>query len=51
MPLSESATLETALLCIEVLSAFSRKMALTLSYILLRRTIVGRGPRLGPDVD
>jgi glycerol-3-phosphate dehydrogenase len=51
MPLSESATVETGLLGAEVLYAFRREMAQTLSDVLLRRTMVGLGPRVGLDVD
>ena len=51
MPLSEGSTLETGLLGAEVLYAFRREMAQTLSDALLRRTMVGLGPRVGLDVD
>jgi glycerol-3-phosphate dehydrogenase len=51
MPLGESATVETGLLGAEVLYAFRREMAQTLSDVLLRRTLVGLGPRVGLDVD
>jgi glycerol-3-phosphate dehydrogenase len=51
MPLSPSATVETALLGAEVLHAFHHEMAQTLSDVLLRRTMVGLGPRVGLDVD
>ena len=51
MPLGVSATVETGLLGAEVLYAFRREMAQTLSDVLLRRTLVGLGPRVGLDVD
>jgi len=51
MPLSASATVETGLLGAEVLYAFHHEMAQTLSDVLLRRTMVGLGPRVGLDVD
>jgi glycerol-3-phosphate dehydrogenase len=51
MPLSEWATVETGLLGAEVIYAFRREMAQTLSDVLLRRTMVGLGPRVGLDVD
>jgi glycerol-3-phosphate dehydrogenase len=51
MPLSASATVETGLLGAEVLHAFHHEMARTLSDVLLRRTMVGLGPKVGLDVD
>jgi glycerol-3-phosphate dehydrogenase len=51
MPLSASATVETGLLGAEVLYAFRRELAQTLSDVLLRRTMVGLGPKVGLDVD
>jgi glycerol-3-phosphate dehydrogenase len=51
MPLAESATVETGLIGAEVLYAFRREMAQTLSDALLRRTMVGLGPMVGLDVD
>jgi glycerol-3-phosphate dehydrogenase len=51
MPLSPSATVESALIGAEVLYAFGREMAQTLSDVLLRRTMVGLGPSVGLDVD
>jgi glycerol-3-phosphate dehydrogenase len=51
MPLSRSATAESGLIGAEVLYAFDREMAQTLSDVLLRRTMVGMGARVGLDVD
>jgi glycerol-3-phosphate dehydrogenase len=51
VPLSAAATLETGLIGAEVLYAFRREMAQTLSDVLLRRTMVGIGPEVGLDVD
>jgi glycerol-3-phosphate dehydrogenase len=51
VPLSPSATVETGLLGAEVLYAFRREMAQTLSDVLLRRTMVGIGPHVALDVD
>jgi glycerol-3-phosphate dehydrogenase len=51
MPLSPNPTVETGLIGAEVLYAFRREMAQTLSDVLLRRTMVGLGPRVGLDVD
>jgi glycerol-3-phosphate dehydrogenase len=51
VPLSPSATVETELLGAEVLYAFRREMAQTLSDVLLRRTMVGMGPHVALDVD
>ena len=51
MPLSPSATVESGLIGAEVLYAFHHEMAQTLSDVLLRRTMVGLGPKVGLDVD
>jgi glycerol-3-phosphate dehydrogenase len=51
MPLGPSATVETGIIGAEVLYAFRREMAQTLSDVLLRRTMVGMGPSVGLDVD
>jgi glycerol-3-phosphate dehydrogenase len=51
IPLSASATVETGLIGAEVLYAFKRELAQTLSDVLLRRTMVGMGPNVGLDVD
>ena len=51
MPLSASATVETGIIGAEVLYAFHHEIAQTLSDVLLRRTMVGMGPRVGLDVD
>ena len=51
VPLSPSPAVETGLLGAEVLYAFRREMAQTLSDVLLRRTMVGLGPRVALDVD
>ena len=51
VPLSPSPTLETGLLGAEVLYAFRRELAQTLPDVLLRRTMVGLGPRVALDVD
>jgi glycerol-3-phosphate dehydrogenase len=51
MPLGPSATVESALLGAEVLYAFRRELAQTLSDVLLRRTMAGMGPMVGLDVD
>jgi glycerol-3-phosphate dehydrogenase len=51
IPLSASATVETGLIGVEVLYAFRRELAQTLSDVLLRRTMVGMGPNVGLDVD
>jgi glycerol-3-phosphate dehydrogenase len=51
VPLSPSPTVETGLLGAEVLYAFRREMAQTLPDVLLRRTMVGLGPRVALDVD
>jgi glycerol-3-phosphate dehydrogenase len=51
MPLGPTATVETGVIGAEVLYAFRREMAQTLSDALLRRTMVGMGPKVGLDVD
>jgi glycerol-3-phosphate dehydrogenase len=51
MPLAEAATVETGLIGAEILYAFRRELAQTLSDALLRRTMVGLGPNVGLDVD
>lgn len=51
MPLSPNPTVETGLIGAEVLHAFENELAETLSDVLLRRTMVGMGPRVGLDVD
>jgi glycerol-3-phosphate dehydrogenase len=51
MPLTPAATVETGLIGAEVLYAFRRELAATLSDALLRRTMVGIGPKVGLDVD
>jgi glycerol-3-phosphate dehydrogenase len=51
MPLGPSASVETGLIGAEVLYAFSHEMAQTLADALLRRTMVGMGPKVGLDVD
>jgi glycerol-3-phosphate dehydrogenase len=51
MPLGPCATVESGLIGAEVLYAFHHEMAQTLSDVLLRRTMVGLGPRVGLDVD
>jgi glycerol-3-phosphate dehydrogenase len=51
IPLTPSATVESGLMGAEVLYAFHHEMAQTLADVLLRRTMVGLGPRVGLDVD
>jgi glycerol-3-phosphate dehydrogenase len=51
MPLGPAATVESGIIGAEVLYAFRRELAQTLSDVLLRRTMVGLGPRVGFDVD
>jgi glycerol-3-phosphate dehydrogenase len=51
VPLSPSPTVETGILGAEVLYAFRRELAQTLPDVLLRRTMVGLGPRVALDVD
>jgi glycerol-3-phosphate dehydrogenase len=51
LPLSPSPSVESGIIGAEVLYAFEREMAQTLSDVLLRRTMAGLGPRVGLDVD
>ncbi|MDQ4004417.1 MAG: glycerol-3-phosphate dehydrogenase [Actinomycetota bacterium] len=51
VPLSPSATVETGALGAEVLYAFRRELAEKLSDVLLRRSMVGMGPKVALDVD
>jgi glycerol-3-phosphate dehydrogenase len=51
LPLSPSPSVENGIIGAEVLYAFEREMAQTLSDVLLRRTMAGLGPRVGLDVD
>ncbi len=51
LSLSSSASAETGVIGAEILYAFRREMAQTLSDALLRRTMVGMGPRVALDVD
>ncbi|MEW6638152.1 MAG: glycerol-3-phosphate dehydrogenase/oxidase [Actinomycetota bacterium] len=51
MPLSPNPTLETGVLGAEILYAFRCELAQRLTDVLLRRTMVGLGPRVGLDVD
>jgi glycerol-3-phosphate dehydrogenase len=51
LPLSPTPAVETGVIGAEILYAFRREMAQTLADALLRRTMVGLGPRVGLDVD
>jgi glycerol-3-phosphate dehydrogenase len=51
LPLSPSPSVESGIIGAEVLYAFEREMAQTLSDVLLRRTMAGLGPKVGLDVD
>lgn len=51
MPLVEPFTMETGIIGAEVLYAFRRELAQRLGDVLLRRSMVGYGPRVGLDVD
>ena len=51
VPLSPSAAVETGIIGAEVLYAFHREMAARLGDVLLRRSMVGMGPRVALDVD
>jgi len=51
VPLSPSATVETSVLGAEVLYAFRRELAEKLGDVLLRRSMVGMGPKVALDVD
>ncbi len=50
-PLNPGAPREATLLGAEVIFAFREELAKTLSDVLLRRAMVGMGPRVGLDVD
>jgi glycerol-3-phosphate dehydrogenase len=51
MPLISPASAETGIIGAEVLYAFRRELAEKLADVLLRRSMVGLGPRVGLDVD
>ncbi len=51
VPLAANFTLETGIIGAEVLYALRRELAATLRDVLLRRTMVGMGPKVGLDVD
>ncbi len=51
VPLGPSATPETGIIGAEVLYAFRHELAEKLGDVLLRRSMVGMGPRVGLDVD
>jgi glycerol-3-phosphate dehydrogenase len=51
VPLSPGATVETGVTGTEILYAFRRELAEKLGDVLLRRTMVGMGPRVALDVD
>jgi glycerol-3-phosphate dehydrogenase len=51
MPLISPASPETGIIGAEVLYAFRRELAEKLGDVLLRRSMVGLGPRVGLDVD
>ena len=51
LPLSPIPTVETGVIGAEILHAFRHEMAQTLADALLRRTMVGLGPKVGLDVD
>ena len=51
VPLSPEATVETGVTGAEILYAFRRELAEKLGDVLLRRTMVGMGPRVALDVD
>jgi len=51
LPLSPAPTVETGVIGAEILYAFQRELAQTLADALLRRTMVGLGPRVGLDLD
>jgi glycerol-3-phosphate dehydrogenase len=50
-PLASPFSVETGIIGAEVLYAFRRELAQKLGDVLLRRTMVGMGPRVGLDVD
>jgi glycerol-3-phosphate dehydrogenase len=51
VPLSPEATVETGVIVAEILYAFRRELAEKLGDALLRRSMVGMGPRVALDVD
>jgi glycerol-3-phosphate dehydrogenase len=51
MPLISPASVETGIIGAEVLYAFRRELAEKLGDVLMRRSMVGMGPRVGLDVD
>ena len=51
MPLGPSPTPDTGLIGAEILYAVAREMGQTFPDVLLRRTMVGMGPKVGLDVD
>jgi glycerol-3-phosphate dehydrogenase len=51
VPLGPSASPETGIIGAEVLYAFRRELAEKLGDVLLRRSMVGMGPKVGLDVD
>jgi glycerol-3-phosphate dehydrogenase len=51
VPLSPEATVETGVIGAEILYAFRRELAEKLGDALLRRSMVGMGPRVALDVD
>lgn len=51
VPLASPFSMETGIIGAEVLYAFRRELAEKLSDVLLRRSMVGLGPRVGLDVD
>jgi len=51
LPLSPTPTVETGVIGAEILYAFERELAQTLADALLRRTMVGLGPKVGLDAD
>ena len=51
VPLSPEGTVETGVIGAETLYAFRRELAQKLGDVLLRRTMVGMGPRVALDVD
>jgi glycerol-3-phosphate dehydrogenase len=51
LSISPAPTVETGVIGAEILYAFERELAQTLADVLLRRTMVGLGPKVGLDVD